>query len=224
MTLGRREPRLRGTRPPYLRVRPHLWAPGWTLPGGGCPETVARIRLPGRHCCFRGRKLTPAPEAGKRDRWANGRGPGWASGLGPAVLCTRPATRDPAGPLGTLPRSGKETRARKAGKGRPGRPSPLQGGPMRPGPRRKEPPGRAGKGAPPASRGDPRPRRQPTRSREAPARRTMSAPPQRPAGRPFGDAGWRVADVSPFAWAFSPGARGPPVHHAGVLLPAGLFT
>lgn len=66
----------------------------------------------------------------------------------PVVLCPRPATRDPAGQLRTLPKSRKEPRERRAG-----------GGPMSPGPRQEghKPPGLvAEKGVPPGDGSPPR--------------------------------------------------------------------
>lgn len=170
VTLRRRDPRLPGTRP-TISGRAHTSGPL----GGRCREAGARRRLPGYGC-----QVTTVVSGAESSHQLLGqvRGTGGpTAGLlagheGWGLLSRAPA--QPPGPLqvlwGHCPGEGRR-------RGRPGRLSPLQGVLMRPGPQRREkPPGRAGKGAPPDSRGDPRPRGQPTRGREAPARRTMSAP------------------------------------------------
>ncbi|XP_015999986.2 inactive polyglycylase TTLL10 isoform X4 [Rousettus aegyptiacus] len=177
VTLRRRDPRVPGTRP-TISGRAHTSGPL----GGRCREAGARRRLPGYGC-----QVTTVVSGAESSQQLLGqvRGTGGpTAGLlagheGWGLLSLAPA--QPPGPLqvlwGHCPGEGRR-------RGRPGRLSPLQGVLMRPGPQRREkPPGRAGKGAPPDSRGDPRPRGQPTRGREAPARRTMCSRASRPPRR-----------------------------------------
>lgn len=128
-------------------------------------------------------------------------------------------------------------------------------GPMPPGPQREwqRPPGQAEKGRPPGGRGpsgrvpllrtgsvcqnrppegqppkihgDPRSPRKLEPGQKAPARRAMSAPPQRPRlpNVCLGGGTWQDTNVS-FSWMFSSRSGGSSIHHTGAPLPAGLFT
>lgn len=91
---------------------------------------VAGRQLPGHHCCFLGRGLTPPYGAGKRDRQATaGSWLGMKAGASCAVAPTWPRSpQEPCGSSKTLSRSIREGREKRGGEAWLGR-APSEEGP-----------------------------------------------------------------------------------------------